>query len=243
MRPESLGSTERAIEGDHPAAYSRAGFDSGLPAGYNLKMKGEKKGISLNYMADYYDCTGLTEKSRFRRKQIERMDIREGERILDVGCGTGSLTLLAKMAAGPSGEVTGIDLAPKMIENARKKAARADLDIRFQEASVDDLPFPDGHFDLVISSMMFHHLPVNIKRKGLLEIHRVLKPQGRLFFSDFAAPHPLTFPLSLMMFLWISPTRFQFLGKLPGLIRDCGFETPALKNKGLFLTHYLIRKK
>lgn len=205
-------------------------------------MKGKNKGISLNYLADYYDCIGFSERSRFRRKQIELMDIREGERILDAGCGTGALTLLAKMAAGPAGEVEGIDIALKMIRNARKKAALAGLEIHFQEASIDRLPYPDHHFDRVISSMMFHHLPVKIKHKGLQEIHRVLKPEGRFLLSDFTSPRILTFPLMVLMFSWIAPTRFQLLGKLPGLIRTCGFQTIELKKKGFFLTHYLIRK-
>ena len=144
----------------------------------------EDKGISLDRLSAYYDLLTPTDRSRLRRRQITMAGIRPGETVLDVGCGTGSLTFLAKLAVGQSGTVSGIDLAPGMIRLASEKAKRAGLKIDFQAASIDEIPYPDKSFDLVTSSMMFHHLPVKIKEKGLVEIHRVLKPWGRVFISD-----------------------------------------------------------
>ena len=205
-------------------------------------MKQRSKGISLDILADYYDRFTFTEKSKFRRNQIELMDIRKGENVLEVGCGTGALSILSKIAVGESGEVEGIDIAPKMISNAQQKARKANLNINFKIASVNELPYPDNYFDLVISSLMFHHLPVAVKKEGLEEIYRVLKEEGRLFLCDLCSPHILTFPLMYFMLIWISPTRYQLLGKLPELIKECKFNTIELRKKGAFLEHYLITK-
>ena len=199
-------------------------------------MKEKSKGFSLDILADYYDLITFTEKSRFRKKQIELMDIRKGEKVLEVGCGTGALSILSKIAVGDSGEVEGIDIAPTMISKAQQKAGKAHLTINFKIASVSELPYPDNYFDLVISSMMFHHVPVEIKKEGLEEIYRVLKDTGRFFLCDFCSPHILTIPFAYMTFLWMSSTRYQLLGKLPELIRECRFKTVELKKRGRFLS-------
>ena len=205
-------------------------------------MKQKSRGLSLNGFSKYYDLVTPAERSRFRRKQIELSRIRPGEKILDVGCGTGSLPVLARIAVGDSGEAAGIDIAANMISTARAKAKRAGLDIDFRVASIDNLPYPDGRFDVVTSTMMFHHLPVQIKTKGLREIHRVLKAGGRFFLCDFLTPHPLTAPLMFPLFVWMPSTRFQLFGKLPNLIRECGFAAPQLIGRGAFLTYYLFGK-
>lgn len=208
--------------------------------GFGVKRK--SKGISLDILANYYAFFTLTEKSRFRRKQIELMDIRKGEKVLDAGCGTGVLSILSKIAVGESGEVEGIDIAPKMISNAQQKAKKANLNINFNVASINELPYPDNYFDLVIASLVFHHLPVDIKREGLQEIHRVLKDNGRFFLCDFGSPHILAAPIMYLMLMWISPTRYQLLGKLPSLMAECGFKTVDIIKKGIFLEYYIITK-
>lgn len=205
-------------------------------------MKTHGRGFSLNGFSRYYDLVTPAERSRFRRKQIELSGIRPGDRALDVGCGTGSLSILSRIAVGENGTAAGIDIAAEMIATARGKADRADLRIDFRVASIDSLPYPDGSFDVVTSTMMFHHLPVRIKERGLREIHRVLKADGRFFLCDFLAPHPLTAPLALFMFLWMPSTRYQLFGKLPGLIEACGFAAPQRVARGAFLTCYRIAK-
>jgi ubiquinone/menaquinone biosynthesis C-methylase UbiE len=205
-------------------------------------MKSQPKGISLDSIANYYDHLTFSEKSKFRRRQIGLMDIHKGEKILEVGCGTGALSLLSKIAVGKSGEVEGIDISPKMISKARQKAKKANLKISYRVASIDELPYSDNYFGLVISSLMFHHLPVKVKRKGLEEIFRVLKDEGRFFLCDFGSPHLLTSPLMYLLLIWTSSTRYQLLGKLPELIRECHFKTIGLKKKGIFLDYYMIKK-
>jgi ubiquinone/menaquinone biosynthesis C-methylase UbiE len=121
------------------------------------------------------------------RGTVELAGIRPGERILDVGCGPGRLALVAATTAGPRSEVCGIDPAPEMVELARRRAARARVPARFEVGVIEALPFPDEHLDVVLSSLMLHHLPDELKRRGLAEIHRVLKPAGRLVAVDFGA--------------------------------------------------------
>jgi ubiquinone/menaquinone biosynthesis C-methylase UbiE len=143
------------------------------------------------HWARFYDAVAflmtLGREKRVRRETVERAGVSPGHSVLDVGCGTGSLTLAAKAAAGPSGAVHGIDPSPEMVDVSRRKAARARAEIDFRVGVVEALPFPDAAFDVVLSSLMLHHLPDDLKRTGFAEIARVLKPGGRFFAVDLAA--------------------------------------------------------
>jgi ubiquinone/menaquinone biosynthesis C-methylase UbiE len=131
-------------------------------------MEKKSKGISLDYLAEHYDKITPTHRSWFRRKQIGMLNLGKGEKVLEVGCGTATLSILAKQVAGESGKVEGIDLARKMLAKAQRKARAFDLQIGFRCASIDALPYPEECFDAVISSFMFHHLPVEVKKRGCL---------------------------------------------------------------------------
>jgi ubiquinone/menaquinone biosynthesis C-methylase UbiE len=122
-----------------------------------------------------------------RRKTVELAGIAPGERILEVGCGPGRLAIPAGTLAGPAGEVCGIDPAPEMVELARRKAAQASIKVRFEVGVIEALGFPDDHFDVALSSLMLHHLPEELKHRGLAEVRRVLKPAGRFVAVDFGA--------------------------------------------------------
>ena len=193
-------------------------------------------------MAGLYDRITFGEKSGLRKKQAALTGLRKGEDVLDVGCGTGALTVLVKMAVGEKGNVCGVDIAPGMIAVAQKKAGKYGLHLNFRIASVTKLPFPDASFDVVTSSLMFHHLPVPVKREGLREIHRVLRESGRFFLTDFCTPGILSAPLMFLLLVWMKSTRYQFFGKLPGLIRESGFERLNLVKKGTFFKTYMIMK-
>ncbi len=130
----------------------------------------------------------LGREGRFRERTVDLAAIARGETVLDVGCGTGNLTMAAKVRAGADGTVWGIDAAPEMIQEAERKAAEKQLDVRYQVALIEDIPFPDGEFDVVLSSLMLHHLPRDLKRQGVAEISRVLKPGGRFVAVDVDPP-------------------------------------------------------
>jgi ubiquinone/menaquinone biosynthesis C-methylase UbiE len=104
--------------------------------------------------------------------------------VLDVGCGTGTLAIITRERVGAHGRVAGIDPSVQMIARAREKAERAGLPVDFQVGVIEHLAFPDQSFDVVLSTFMMHHLPPDLKRQGLIEVARVLKPEGRLLILD-----------------------------------------------------------
>jgi ubiquinone/menaquinone biosynthesis C-methylase UbiE len=120
-----------------------------------------------------------------REKMVDLASIEPGKSVLDVGCGTGTLAIAARKRVGESGKAAGIDASPEMIARARKKARKAGTDVDFRSAVIEALPFPDGTFDTVLATIMLHHLPDDVRRRGIGEMRRVLKPGGRLFVVDF----------------------------------------------------------
>ena len=126
-----------------------------------------------------------------REMTIDLAGVKSGDRVLEVGCGTGAVALAAKRRAGSTGDVHGIDPSPEMIAAARRKAHHAHAEVDFRLGVVESLPFPDGSFDVVLSSLMMHHLPTDLKRPALAEIRRVLKPGGQLLVVDFKRPTSL----------------------------------------------------
>lgn len=127
----------------------------------------------------------LGREGAFREKLVRLARLQPGEAVLDIGCGTGTLAIAAKRAVG-AGTVQGIDASPEMLARARDKARKADADIVFTEAPAQDLPFPDAQFDVVLTTVMLHHLSRSARERCLAEARRVLKPGGRVLAVDFA---------------------------------------------------------
>lgn len=122
---------------------------------------------------------------RFRRKLLTPARLQLGESMLDVGCGTGSLAILARRQVGEHGSVIGLDASEEMIARARLKAERAGLGIGFIQGMAETLPFDASQFDVVVGTLMLHHLAKRVRPAFVKEAHRVLKPSGRLVLVDF----------------------------------------------------------
>ena len=152
----------------------------------------ETQGLILNrgwrydleiWFFDTFLLRGKLRELRQRTANLARFQ--PGEKVLDVGCGTGTLAIEVQQCVGATGRVFGVDPGTKQIARARSKAARRNLPIEFQIGVIEHLNFPDQTFDVVLNTLMMHHLPDDLKHQGLSEIGRVLKPEGRLVIADF----------------------------------------------------------
>jgi ubiquinone/menaquinone biosynthesis C-methylase UbiE len=140
----------------------------------------------------------------------ERPDARA---ILDVGCGTGRL-LRALSAAFPGARLDGVDAAPSMAAQARAMAP-AGMAVTFTQATAEKLPFPDGSFDLVFSSMTFHHWAD--QQAGIAEVGRVMAPDGRWLLADFVATGWMKYIRRVFRL-----RRFRERGELDGMLQAVG---------------------
>jgi ubiquinone/menaquinone biosynthesis C-methylase UbiE len=150
--------------------------------------------------------------------------------VLDLACGSGTLTILIKQRY-PHLTVQGIDGDLDMLGRAEHKAAEAGSNICFRQGLADALPYADGSFNVVVSSLFFHHLSREDKRTVFREIKRVLSPTGQLLFADWGKPQN---GIMRIMFLLVrlldgrDNTRDNVEGKLPVLIREAGFSRVAV---------------
>jgi demethylmenaquinone methyltransferase/2-methoxy-6-polyprenyl-1,4-benzoquinol methylase/phosphoethanolamine N-methyltransferase len=176
------------------------------------------------------------------RMVVEMAKIKPGDKVLDVGCGTGSLTLTAKRYAGTSGSAYGIDASPEMIAVACKKAQSSGLEAVFEVRLIENLGYPNDTFDVVISRLVIHHLPDDLKRQAFAEIFRVLKPGGMIFIADFKPPaNPILAHVALAMVGHrMMQTDVQII---PGMLTKTGFvEVASGPTRSAFLAFVSGRK-
>ncbi len=126
----------------------------------------------------------LGKAKHIRASALAMAQLKAGQKVLDVGCGTGDLTLQAAKLAMPGGEVCGIDASGKMIEIAKKKNRDAGAQVNFQQGIMEQLNFSDNYFDVILCFLVMHHLPQDVKEKSLAEIKRVLKPGAHAVIVD-----------------------------------------------------------
>ena len=186
------------------------------------------RGRTLDYAAGVYDwCQEhvyLGRDRMARARLLDLIDLSHCQRVLDLGCATGNLTLDVARVLSPEAEAVGIDAAESMVAKAKAKASGLPAD--FRVALAEDLPFGDGEFDAAVSSFFFHHLPADLKAKSLAEAFRVLRPGSRLLVVDLDRPTSLLGALvgyASFVLLVQKPIHENLQGVLPGLMHDAGF--------------------
>jgi ubiquinone/menaquinone biosynthesis C-methylase UbiE len=176
-----------------------------------------------DFLLPLYDpLTRILGGDRARAHLLDRVEIGPGDRVLDLGAGTGELSLALKRRH-PQARVVGIDPDPKALVRARAKAASAGLDVELREAYGDALPFPDGSFEHVVSSLVLHHLERETKEAALREAHRVLVPGGQLRVLDFGPPRSRFQRLLVRLIHRDEQLRDNLSGAIPDLLERAGF--------------------
>lgn len=165
---------------------------------------------------------GMRERT-FKRRLIRQANIRPGMRVLDLGCGTGTLTILIKQTH-PKVEVVGLDGDQAVLEIARSKADQAGVNIAFDHGMAFQLPYPNNSFNRVLSSLVFHHLSTENKQLAMCEIYRVLRAGGELHIVDFGKPRSIYAKLISLVMRRLEETADNIQGLLPEMIRKAGFE-------------------
>lgn len=162
----------------------------------------------------------------FKRRLLEIAELKGRDRVLDLGCGTGTLAIAARQAQ-PGAEVTGLDGDAEVLERARQKASSADAQIHFDQGLSTDLPYGDGSFDVVLSTLFFHHLEPAAKRATASEIARVLHPGGRLLVADWGPPQDVLMRIAFLAVRSLDGfelTRENVEGALPSIFADAGLQ-------------------
>ncbi len=157
-----------------------------------------------------------------RREMVERASLQPNHRVLDIGCGTGSLVVLVKRLY-PDVEIVGIDPDPKALARARRKLERVGISAQFDQGFSDALPYPDACFDRVFSSFMLHHLDRDEKAKTLNEARRVLKAGGSLHVLDFGGAELRRESLLARALHSGEHMRDNLEGRIPALMTEAGF--------------------
>ena len=158
-----------------------------------------------------------------KRQLLEQAALRPGHRVLDVGCGTGTLLTMVK-AACPEAEVVGLDGDPKALALAQRKTARGEVEAKLDEGLAYALPYPDASFDRVFSSLVLHHLTHEHKQRTLAEILRVLVPGGTFHLLDFGRPVNAWERAVVRIAFRSQEVRDNVEGRLSALLGEAGFE-------------------
>lgn len=182
--------------------------------------------LSYDFLTPLYDpVVALTTRERaFKRELLRQIDLRAGMKTLDLGCGTATLTIDLKKAC-PQAEIFGLDGDARILEIARRKVEKANVEIVFNQGLSYEMPYADEFFDAVASSLFFHHLTPENKIKTLRQVFRILKPNGFLHVADWGKPANFLMKIASLPIEWLdgATTKDSFRGKLPVLITEAGF--------------------
>ena len=183
--------------------------------------------LRFRWLTPFYDVlvSTTTRERSFKQALIKQARFEPGQRVLDLACGTGTLTIWIKQHQ-PQADIYGVDGDPAILTLAARKAQKANVTVRFDHAFSYSLPYPADLFDRVVSSLFFHHLTWEDKERTAQELFRVLKPGAELHIADWGRP---TNVLMRGLFLFIQlldgfrNTQDNVLGKLVAVFERAGF--------------------
>ena len=158
----------------------------------------------------------------FWDRLIIAAELKPSEKVIDVGCGSGKLTLMIAKKLKDGGEVIGVDASENMINKCNRDYLHKGYPVSFQLGLMEKLSFTDNYFDVVISSLAIHHVPRDVKAAALKEFARVLKSGGRLLILDHGRPYKRGLKFLLFPMRW-NILEFQaenFRGEIPNLIKS-----------------------
>lgn len=181
----------------------------------------------------------------FKDSVAELADVTPDEAVLDLGCGTGTL-LQALVARQPDARFTGVDPDPRVLAIARRRLQRSARPVELVEGYAEELPFTDQTFDLVVSTLIFHHLPDPVKVAALGEVRRVLGRQGRFLLVDFGRPATRVARVLLTIgsvFDGRENVRANLAGELPAMLTTAGFEVDEVGRPYRGLRRLLARPR
>lgn len=182
----------------------------------------------------YDPVVALTTRERgFKRRLVEHACIKDGESVLDLACGTGTLAIDIKKSR-PKAKVSALDGDKAILKRARQKAQAAGVKIDFQRGMSNELPYEARTFDVIVSTLFFHHLTDEAKADTAEEIRRVLRLGGRFLIADWGRPQD---PLMRAMFVNVQmldgfrSTSSNVRGKLPEILREAGLKRVTVADR------------
>ena len=184
--------------------------------------------LRFDWLTRFYDpiVRAMLREDAVKGRLVDQIGLRPGQRVLDLGCGTATLTLMLAKAC-PAAEVVGLDGDPRALAIGRDKVAHAGSTVELREGMVQDPPFPAASFDRVVSSLVFHHLDAATKRAALARARDLLHPGGELHVLDWgragSALMRVAF-LPVQLLDGFRTTGDNVRGRLPEMIAEAGFD-------------------
>ena len=195
-----------------------------------MQMTGKKyiPALRFNFLTPLYDAVMkyLMHEDEFKNALIEQASIHPNQNVLDFGCGTATLTIMAKIK-NPNAKIIGIDIDENIIKISKEKISAMKLDIKTDTYDGNTLTYENETFDRIISCLVMHHIPKDRKEATLKDLHRILKKGGELHIADFGKPGNIIMSAIsfILQFLEPSTLKDNIAGRIPAELETAGFKS------------------